>query len=113
MRMDFNKFAENQVFLMKDGTYIIITDVSPNGRVEYKQGVKYTKKNLFANNSEHKIVFEDAIDNISIMIDCSKSKNGTTEELYKNVAMLVGTINKDALSRYNKVVADYVRSQGW
>jgi hypothetical protein len=122
MRTDFEMFQKNQVLLLKDGSFILITDIDPqtklnnteaNRRCYCKKGHKYKKNEQFKDKGKFICVFENEPENQVISIDCSEQASFTIAELRKNVSMIIGIVKDEKMKDYYKINADYGKEQNW
>lgn len=122
MRTDFNKFQENQVLLLKDGTFVMITGVDPATKINNsektrrcycKLGHKYKKNEQFKEKGKFICVFENEPEGQIISIDCSQMKTYTIEELRKLVAIEIGIVTEEKMKDFNRISAEFSKTQDW
>jgi hypothetical protein len=115
MRNDLEMFSANQVYLLKDGTFILVSDVDPvtkfanndkSRKVHYKIGQKYDKKKVFS--MTYGVEIEDASTNSQMMFDCAQSGNMSIHDLKKVVGCYLGTLNGASAKRFGTTNSEYV-----
>lgn len=115
------RYEANQIFLLKDGTYILITEVQPasqsaktaieqfnNRRLSGKLGKRYKKGEQFK--KEHIMVVEAPNESATITIDASKTANMTFTELRSKEAYYIGKISGNKAEEFKRVLSEYARS---
>ena len=108
MRIEIDKYAEHQIYLRNDGSFVWITSVDPitkfkqnetDRRCIYFTGRVKQKSDEF--NDDLFVVENDTINSI-ITFDISKSNSCTLHELRTRESLFLGTLTKDKIAQYAK-----------
>ena len=115
------RYEANQIFLLRDGSYILITEVQPanqssktntnqfdNRRLSGKLGKRYKKGEQFK--KEHIMVVEAPNESAVVTIDASKTVNMTFAELRAKEAYYFGKLSGNKVDEFKRVLSDYARS---
>ena len=111
MRVDIERYNRNELYLLKDGTYIVIIDLEPfsgdvrkysKRRVSFIRGNRHAKSSMFDNG------FTIEIGDINTIIDLKlKSEETTTVGVLDGkVASYLGKLNQKIAERLGKSLSD-------
>lgn len=112
MKQNLDRYEAYQVYLLKNGSYIMISDVDPITKlknsdkdryVDCKVGHKYTKNEALKNPSI--VAIEDASNNIVIAIDVLSNIRCTITELRATEAIYLGKLTNDKQKDYSRILS--------
>lgn len=110
---DIERYQENQLYLLKNGTYVMITDVDPPTPISHDNTSRRctirtgkTKKKGDEFKLDSPLVIEDISSNISIIFDMSSSRIVTIDELKSKEAYYIGTLSNKKNEEKAKLLHD-------
>lgn len=115
MRNDVERYESGQLYLLKTGKFILITEVEPetklnkgetNRRCYCKLGHCHVKGEEMKN--DNIVIIENGPNGQIISIDVSESAAYSIQTLRSMEAYYVGKLSKDKLKHFNNVLSDYL-----
>lgn len=121
MKTNLDRYNEYQMFLLKNGSFILITDVDPankinnneNSRRCYCKVGKLHKKNDQFNKNGCILVIENAPDDVAVSIDISKNVIYSISELRNKEARYMGKLSQEKIAELQRIISDYTKTQNW
>lgn len=120
MKTDFERYDSQQIYLLKDGTFVYIADVDPVTRIKNDDksrmvscriGHFYKKGSNFS--GPYNITLEDQNSGPMVTIDLSKIKRFTIQELKTKELSYIGKPSDEKQKNINRLTQEYTDSIGW
>lgn len=117
MKTEINKYSKGQVYLLKNGQFIIVNSIDELTKMntsEKSRNVYYSIGRLHKKGDEFKsdmaFVIENEPLNTVLTFDINNSKSISIDSMRKLEASFIGTITDDVAKRYFKKVGEYYDS---
>lgn len=115
MKNDFKKYNVGDVYLLKDGSYIMIVGRSEglSNACDCKVGHLYRKGEQFKKDGTYLMILEDPISQCKIAMDISKTVKYSFEELNRLETHYFGSVSDEKHTEYKKLVKDWMKENDW
>lgn len=122
MKTNLDRYSEYQMFLLKNGSFILIIDVDPVNKINNNEnsrrcyckiGKLHKKNDQFNKNGDNILVVEDAPDDLVVSIDVSKNATYSISELRTKEARYMGKLTKEKITELQRILSDYAKNQNW
>lgn len=115
-KCDVVRYEEYQIYLLKNGMFVLITEIEPltkfnneDSRKCYcKVGRRYKKSDQFK--YQFNMVIENPAMRQMITIDVSDDRTLPMAELRDVEAMYVGKLSKEKIAEYRRLATEYINT---
>lgn len=116
---DVIRYEENQIYLLNDGSFVLITDVDPvtklnatetSRRCSCRIGHPHKYNEQFKKNGEYIVVVVNEPMRQTISIDISNIRAFTISELRTMEAIYVGKLSETKIKEVKRMASEYIKT---